>query len=217
MPAGCTAGATMAASIFIDLRDRSGLLQLVFHGLDDAHDLRSEWAISARGRLVARDAENVNPNLATGEIELAVDELEVLASSPTPPFPLDEDVAVDEMLRLRYRSLDLRREPMRDAIVLRHAVVTAIRDMLNERDFLEIETPILTRATPGGRARLPRPGAHLARELLRAAAVAPAVQAAVDDRPATSATTRSRAASATRTRAPTDSPSSRSSTSRWRS
>jgi aspartyl-tRNA synthetase len=136
--------------VFIDLRDRSGLLQLVFHALDDAHDLRSEWAISARGKLLARDAENVNANLATGEIELAVDELEVLASSPTPPFPLDEDVVVDEMLRLRYRSLDLRRETMRDAILMRHAIVSAIRDTLNERDFLEIETPILTKATPEG-------------------------------------------------------------------
>jgi aspartyl-tRNA synthetase len=136
--------------VFIDLRDRSGLLQLVFHGLDDAHDLRPEWAISARGKLVARARENVNANIPTGEIELEVEELDVLAASPTPPFPLDEDVAVDETLRLRYRSLDLRREPMRDAIVLRHEILASIRDTLTARDFLEIETPILTKATPEG-------------------------------------------------------------------
>ncbi|MGD0197924.1 MAG: aspartate--tRNA ligase [Solirubrobacteraceae bacterium] len=136
--------------VFIDLRDRSGLLQLVFHGLDAAHDLRSEFAISAAGKVLARSPETVNPALATGEIELAVDDLRVLATSPTPPFPLDEDVEVDEVLRLRYRSLDLRREVMREAIVLRHEIVASIRETLTARDFLEIETPILTKATPEG-------------------------------------------------------------------
>ena len=139
--------------IFIDLRDRSGLLQLVFHpgpALAAAHELRSEWAISASGRLLAREPQNVNPAIPTGEIELAVEDLRVLASSPTPPFPLDEEVEVDEMLRLRHRSLDLRREPMRDAIVMRHEIVASIRETLTARDFLEIETPILTKATPEG-------------------------------------------------------------------
>jgi aspartyl-tRNA synthetase len=142
--------------IFVDLRDRSGLLQLVFHPESaaeahaGAHDLRSEYVISVAGKLVARAAETINPGLPTGEIELAVAELRVLASSPTPPFPIDEDVEVDETLRLRYRSLDLRRDVMRDAIVLRHEIVAAIREHLSARDFLEIETPILTRATPEG-------------------------------------------------------------------
>jgi aspartyl-tRNA synthetase len=142
--------------IFIDLRDRSGLLQLVFHPQSApqahaaAHELRSEAAISVSGKVVARSADTVNPALATGEIELAVSELRVLATSPTPPFPIDEDIEVDEMLRLRHRSLDLRRETMRDAIVLRHEIVAAIREHLSARDFLEIETPILTRATPEG-------------------------------------------------------------------
>ncbi|HUB76412.1 MAG TPA: aspartate--tRNA ligase [Solirubrobacteraceae bacterium] len=142
--------------IFIDLRDRSGLLQLVFHPESApqahaaAHDLRSEGVISVTGRLVARDPDTVNPSLPTGEVELAVSELRELASSPTPPFPIDEDVDVDETLRLRHRSLDLRREPMRDAMILRHEIVRTIRETLAERDFLEIETPILTRATPEG-------------------------------------------------------------------
>jgi aspartyl-tRNA synthetase len=142
--------------VFIDLRDRAGLLQLVFHpdsapaAHAAAHDLRGEAVISVLGKIVSRDPETVNATLPSGEIELAVAELDVLATSPTPPFPIDEDVAVDETLRLRYRALDLRREVMRDAIVLRHEVVATIRRELTAEDFLEIETPILTRATPEG-------------------------------------------------------------------
>ncbi|HEY1777837.1 MAG TPA: aspartate--tRNA ligase [Solirubrobacteraceae bacterium] len=142
--------------IFIDLRDRTGLLQLVFHpdsapaAHAAAHELRSETVISVGGLVVERDAPNVNPDLATGEIELSVREIDVLATSPTPPFPLDEDVAVDEVLRLRYRPLDLRREAMRDALILRHRVTREMREVLERHDFLEIETPILTAATPEG-------------------------------------------------------------------
>jgi aspartyl-tRNA synthetase len=142
--------------IFIDLRDRSGLLQLVLHpdsapeAHAAAHDLRSEAVLSVAGEIVLRQGTTVNPGLATGEIELAVRALAVLATSPTPPFPLDEDVGVDETLRLRHRSLDLRREPMRDAIVLRHRVTRTMREVLERHDFLEIETPILTAATPEG-------------------------------------------------------------------
>ena len=87
----------------------------------------------------------------------------MLATSPTPPFPLDEDVGVDETLRLRHRSLDLRREPMRDALILRHRVVREIREVLERHDFLEIETPILTARDARGRARLPRALAAAAR------------------------------------------------------
>jgi aspartyl-tRNA synthetase len=142
--------------IFIDLRDRSGLLQLVFHpdsapqAHAAAHDLRSEAVLSVAGEVVLREGATVNPGLATGEIELAVRALAVLATSPTPPFPLDEDVGVDETLRLRHRSLDLRREPMRDAMVLRHRVARTMREVLERHDFLEVETPILTAATPEG-------------------------------------------------------------------
>jgi aspartyl-tRNA synthetase len=142
--------------IFIDLRDRSGIVQLVFHpdaaptAHERAHGLRSEDVISVAGTVTRRAAANVNPNLATGEIELAVAELEVLSDADTPPFPLDEDVAVDENLRLRHRALDLRRAPMREALELRHRVVTAMREVLDARDFLDIETPFLTRSTPEG-------------------------------------------------------------------
>jgi aspartyl-tRNA synthetase len=142
--------------IFIDLRDRSGIVQLVFHpenapqAHQQAHRLRSEDVISATGSVTRRDPQNVNPNLSTGEIELAVSEVEILADADTPPFPLDEGDSVDEALRLRHRALDLRREPMQVAMALRHRVTTTMREILNERDFLEIETPDLTRSTPEG-------------------------------------------------------------------
>ncbi|HLH66760.1 MAG TPA: aspartate--tRNA ligase [Solirubrobacteraceae bacterium] len=142
--------------IFVDLRERSGILQLVINPASApeaharAHALRSEDVITARGAVAARAAENVNPRLATGEVELVVDELELLADAETPPFPVDEDVAVEESLRLRHRSLDLRRAPMQEAIELRHRVIRTIRGVLDERDFLEIETPFLTRSTPEG-------------------------------------------------------------------
>jgi aspartyl-tRNA synthetase len=142
--------------IFIDLRDRSGLLQLVFRPEEaaEAHAaagrLRAEDVISATGDLVARAEDTVNQNLPTGEVELAVTEFELLADAETPPFQIDEDEPVGEELRLRYRYLDLRKQAMRDTMVLRHDVVKTIRDYLSERDFLEIETPIMTRSTPEG-------------------------------------------------------------------
>ncbi len=142
--------------IFIDLRERSGIVQLVFNPATApeahaaAHALRSEDVIAASGTVTKRAPENVNANLATGEIELAVSALEILADAETPPFPLDEDIGVDENLRLRHRALDLRRAPLQDAIALRHRVAQTIREVLNERDFLEIETPFLTRSTPEG-------------------------------------------------------------------
>jgi aspartyl-tRNA synthetase len=142
--------------IFIDLRDRSGLLQLVFHPEEAAdahgaaHSLRSEDVISVSGPLVRREPANVNPNMPTGEIELSVRELDKLADAETPPFQLDEEGAIDEVTRLRYRYVDLRREPMRRNLELRHAVAQAIRAHLNGADFLELETPMLTRSTPEG-------------------------------------------------------------------
>jgi aspartyl-tRNA synthetase len=142
--------------IFIDLRDRSGIVQLVVHPQASgdafalAEDLRSEHVVSAEGEIVKRSPENVNPNLATGEIEIHVRSLQRLATSETPPFPVDEDTPVDEMLRLQHRMLDLRREGMREAMEMRHTAVATMREVLNERDFLEMETPILTRSTPEG-------------------------------------------------------------------
>jgi aspartyl-tRNA synthetase len=142
--------------IFIDLRDRSGIIQLAFHPETAAeahavaHNLRSEDVLSASGMVVRREPVNVNPKLPTGEIEIAVSDLEILADADTPPFPIDEDVAVDENLRLKHRALDLRSARMRENLSLRHRVISTIREVLNGRDFLEIETPYLTRSTPEG-------------------------------------------------------------------
>ncbi len=142
--------------VFVDLRDRTGIVQVVFNpetapeAHASSHDLRSEWVISVRGEVVPRSEETVNRDMPTGEVEVRVTELAVLAQAETPPFPIDEDTAVDEALRLRHRYLDLRREPMQRALELRHRVVQAIRDHLNAAGFLDIETPILTRSTPEG-------------------------------------------------------------------
>jgi aspartyl-tRNA synthetase len=142
--------------IFIDLRDRSGIVQLVFHpetapqAHQAAHALRSEDVISAAGTVARREPHNVNPNLPTGEIELTVSELEILADADTPPFPLDEAAGVDESLRLKHRALDLRRPEMQATLELRHRTITTMREVLNERDFVEIETPYMTRSTPEG-------------------------------------------------------------------
>jgi aspartyl-tRNA synthetase len=145
--------------IFIDLRDRAGILQLVFHPESagrahaEAHRLRAEDVITVTGEVRRRDPQNVNPNLATGEVELAVAAIEILADAETPPFPVDDDGLggeVNEELRLRHRPLDLRRAPMQEALVLRHRIVRSMRRVLEERDFLEIETPYLTRSTPEG-------------------------------------------------------------------
>src|SRR4051812_4863196 len=142
--------------IFIDLRDRSGIVQLVFHpdssgeAFAAAERLRSEHVITAFGEVVEREAGNKNPNIPTGDIEISVTAMTRLAEAETPPFPVDEDVEVDETLRLANRAVDLRREVMLRTLELRHKIVKTMRDVLDERDFLEVETPILTRSTPEG-------------------------------------------------------------------
>jgi aspartyl-tRNA synthetase len=142
--------------IFIDLRDISGIVQLVFHpdtsgaGFAIAEALRPEHVLTARGEVVRRDEQNVNPNIATGTIEVSVAEAAALAESETPPFPLDEDVEVDELLRLRHRYLDLRRDSMQRTMQLRARTISTMRRELEARDFLEIETPILGKSTPEG-------------------------------------------------------------------
>jgi aspartyl-tRNA synthetase len=143
--------------IFIDLRDRTGIVQLVFHpdrsgeAFELAHKLRAEDVLSARGKVVRRDAETVNPALPTGEVEIAVAEAELLADSETPPFQIEgyaDDVGEDT--RLRYRYLDLRRAPMREALLLRHRMTAAMREFLGAEGFVDVETPVLTRSTPEG-------------------------------------------------------------------
>jgi len=142
--------------IFIDLRDRHGLTQVVFNPEINpevhakAHQLRSEWVLALRGRVVPRLAGMENPKLATGDIEILVDELRILNTSETPPFPLDEELEISDTLRLQYRYLDLRRPAMAAKLVMRHKAVQAIRTYLNDNAFLEVETPMLTRSTPEG-------------------------------------------------------------------
>jgi aspartyl-tRNA synthetase len=142
--------------IFIDLRDRSGLVQVVFnpekskeyHEL--AGSLRSEYVVQVTGEVAPRPAGTENPRLATGEIEVLANELRILNTSETPPFYINEEVEVDENLRLKYRYLDMRRQRIRNNIMLRHRVVRFIRNFFDEHEFIEVETPILTKSTPEG-------------------------------------------------------------------
>jgi aspartyl-tRNA synthetase len=142
--------------IFIDVRDRSGMTQLVFDkGVNPAvHEkasaLRSEYVIAAIGKVRRRDADTVNKNIATGEVEVTVDELKLLNESKLPPFLPSEAGPINEEVRLKYRYIDLRRENMQANIQLRHNVALAIRQDLAARGFLEIETPFMTRSTPEG-------------------------------------------------------------------
>jgi aspartyl-tRNA synthetase len=141
---------------FIDLRDRSGLVQLVFHPEDapEAHaaaqDLRSETVVRVSGDVRARREGTVNPDLETGEIEIAVTEVEVLSPADTPPFPVEDRIEASEELRLRYRYLDLRRPEMTSVLRMRHDINRIIREEMQARGFLEVETPMLTRSTPEG-------------------------------------------------------------------
>ncbi len=140
--------------IFIDLRDRDGIVQVVFDSdsadFETADKIRSEYVLKVTGRVRARSQETVNPNMATGEIEVYGNDLEILNAAETPPFPLNEHSNVGEDVRLKYRFLDLRRSEMQNNLRLRARVTSAIRTFLDENGFLDIETPILTRATPEG-------------------------------------------------------------------
>ncbi|HEY8347975.1 MAG TPA: aspartate--tRNA ligase [Symbiobacteriaceae bacterium] len=142
--------------IFIDLRDRSGLIQVVFDAEETgeifhkAEQVRSEYVLAVRGKLVHRTPEAVNPNLPTGRFEIRAQEIRILNPAKTPPFYIQDDLDVDETLRLKYRYLDLRRPEMQRNLMLRHRVTKAVRDFFDAHGFLEIETPMLTRSTPEG-------------------------------------------------------------------
>ncbi|EMY76264.1 aspartate--tRNA ligase [Leptospira weilii serovar Ranarum str. ICFT] len=142
--------------IFIDLRDRTGIIQVVARKelLGDAFILaekvRSEYVLAVTGTLKKRDAESINPRMQTGTIEVVLDQLEILNVSKTPPFSLDEFDDVSEELKLKYRYLDFRREELKNRMLKRHEFIFAIRNYLNKRKFMEIETPILNKSTPEG-------------------------------------------------------------------
>ncbi|WP_226583292.1 aspartate--tRNA ligase [Halobacillus litoralis] len=142
--------------IFIDLRDRSGLVQVVFNpetsgsALETAENVRSEYVLEVKGHVVARDPQTVNPNLGTGEVEVAAHDLKILNKAKTPPFMIEEQSEVSEDLRLKYRYIDLRRKEMQETFKMRHQTTQAIRNFLNEEEFLDMETPMLTKSTPEG-------------------------------------------------------------------
>jgi len=142
--------------IFIDLRDRSGIIQVVLspdvneEAFHLGEKVRSEYVLAARGKVSRRPAGTENENLATGEIEVYAEELEILNPSKVPPFYPEDELDIDEALRLKYRYIDLRRPSMYRSLLMRHTAIYAVRRFLNERGFLEIETPILTKSTPEG-------------------------------------------------------------------
>lgn len=142
--------------IFVDLRDITGLVQVVFsqdvdlEAFKKAEDVRTEFVIAIIGEVRLRPEGTVNPNLPTGEVEVYASELRILNPAKTPPFYITENIDVDENLRLKYRYLDLRRPDMQKIMILRHKVNKAIRDFLDKNNFLELETPMLTRSTPEG-------------------------------------------------------------------
>ena len=142
--------------IFIDLRDRGGLTQVVADPSlsAEAHKLaervRPEWVIAVRGKVIPRPEGMRNPNLATGEIEVRITELEILSEAKTTPFPLDDETDANEALRLQYRYLDLRRPSLQRNFFLRHKVTQVVRNYLSDHGFVDIETPVLTRSTPEG-------------------------------------------------------------------
>lgn len=142
--------------IFLDLRDRSGLVQVVFSqeiDLDSfkkAESVRSEYVLAVRGIVKLRDAATVNSNMSTGEIEVCAAELRILNAAKTPPFYIQDNIDIDETLRLKYRYLDLRRPEMQRNLMLRHRVTKTMRDFFDNKGFMEIETPMLTKSTPEG-------------------------------------------------------------------
>lgn len=141
--------------IFIDLRDRYGITQIVFTEGDkvlheQAEQLRNEFVIGIRGQVISRDDQNINPEMVTGEIEIEVEELKIYSKSETPPFEIKDGIPTGEELRLKYRYLDLRRPEIQNNFHLRSKIYRAVRNFYYDQDFMEVETPVLMRSTPEG-------------------------------------------------------------------
>jgi len=146
----------LGSLLFVDLRDRTGLLQIVFNSDTDeqifekAEAIRNEFVLAVVGEVVRRAPEAINPNMKTGEIEIAASELRILSASETPPIQIEEDSGVNEAMRLKYRYLDLRRPDMQEGLLLRHRVAKIARDYFDAEGFIEIETPMLIKSSPEG-------------------------------------------------------------------
>ena len=142
--------------IFVDLRDREGITQVVFNPEfnqpvhEKAQGIRNEYVLAIRGKVVPRPEGMVNPKLTTGEIDVLVSELKILNTSKTPPFVLEDDAQVSENVRLTYRYIDMRRPRLKDSLQVRHRMIQTIRGYLNDRGFWDVETPFLTKSTPEG-------------------------------------------------------------------
>lgn len=142
--------------IFVDLRDRTGIVQLVMspqygeEAFHKAESVRSEYVLAVKGKVRERSADTINPKMATGQVEVVVSELRILNRAKTPPFYVEDGIDVDENLRLKYRFIDLRRPEMQNHLIMRHRIVHEMRTFLDENQFLEIETPYLTKSTPEG-------------------------------------------------------------------
>jgi aspartyl-tRNA synthetase len=142
--------------VFIDLRDRTGIVQVVFsnevssEAFEKVQSVRSEYVLAIEGKVVKRSPENVNPKISTGEIEIYANTLKILSKSETPPFPIEDRSNVSEAIRLKYRYLDLRRPSMQQNLMTRFKITKVVRDFLNKNGFIEIETPLLIKSTPEG-------------------------------------------------------------------
>jgi len=142
--------------IFIDLRDRTGLVQTVIDPEEQpavfkvAESVRSEFVLEVKGTVARRPEGTLNPNIPTGEVEVHIEKLDILNTSLTPPFAIQDGITTDEMVRLKYRYLDLRRPEMQHRLILRHKMIKMMRDFMDERGFIEVETPVLIKSTPEG-------------------------------------------------------------------
>ena len=142
--------------IFMDLRDKHGITQVVFDPEKNAeihkkaHELRNEYCVKIIGKVCARPEGTINKNITTGEIEIEVEKLEILSESLTPPFEIKDNITVAEDLRLKYRYLDLRRPVMQEKLLLKHKAYKSIMDFMDKEGFLFVETPVLTKSTPEG-------------------------------------------------------------------
>ncbi|STV52068.1 aspartyl-tRNA synthetase [Klebsiella pneumoniae] len=181
---GSTARRDLGSLIFIDMRDREGIVQVFFDpdradALKLASELRNEFCIQVTGTVRAREEKNINADMATGAIEVLASDLTIINRSES--LPLDSNHVNTEEARLKYRYLDLRRPEMAQRLKTRAKITSFVRRFMDDHGFLDIETPMLTKATPEGAPRLPRAFPRAQRQILRAAAVAAAVQTAADD------------------------------------